>query len=279
MITIVDAGDERIAAYRDIKERDLVGRQGLFIAEGEVVLRRLVSSQEVEPVSVLVADARAQRLAPLLTAASARAPVFLAPQAVLDGIVGFPLHRGVLAVGRRRRGRTLMELVAGAADGGLLMVLVGLANHDNIGGLFRNAAAFGVTGVILDETCGDPFYRKAIRVSVGAILTTPFVRGGSATDILDALAETGVTVITLSPWGETLLQDVDPSGAVAVVFGAEGPGLAAEVIARGQAVRVAMEGDFDSLNVATTSGIVLHHLFSRAGRGVRLKKKGGASPP
>ena len=116
---------------------------------------------------------------------------------------------------------------------------------------------------MLDETCCDPFYRKAIRVSVGAALTTPFARGGSAADLVRQFEAAGLNVLALSPGGGIDLMDLDPPRRCAVLLGAEGPGLPSEVLAGALSVRIPMAGGFDSLNVATTSGIVLHHLLSR----------------
>jgi tRNA G18 (ribose-2'-O)-methylase SpoU len=138
--------------------------------------------------------------------------------------------------------------------------LVGIANHDNMGGIFRNAAAFGADAVLLDDTCCDPLYRKAIRVSVGAALTTPWARAGDGAALAGRLAAAGCQVVALSPKGEVELSDLRPGPRVAALFGAEGPGLPAEVLARARTVRIVMAGGFDSLNVATTSGIVLHGL-------------------
>jgi tRNA G18 (ribose-2'-O)-methylase SpoU len=140
----------------------------------------------------------------------------------------------------------------------LLLVLFGIANHDNMGGLFRNAAAFGVEAVLLDPTCCDPLYRKAIRVSVGGALTVPFARIPG--DPLALLARHGFEALALSPAGATLLAKVKRPERAAVLLGAEGPGLPAELLARTATVSIPMAGSFDSLNVATTAGIVLHHL-------------------
>jgi tRNA G18 (ribose-2'-O)-methylase SpoU len=263
MILIDDPSDPRVADYLNVRERDLVGRRGLFIAEGEVVLRHLLDSPEVEPVSVLLAQSRAPRLAAEVFARTPQTPVFVASQEVLDKIAGFALHRGILAVGRRCVERTPAALLADAPCDATVLVLIGISNHDNIGGLFRNAAAFGVAAVLLDETCGDPLYRKAIRVSVGAALRTPFARAGSAAELLDGLIAHGFGVIAFSPTGEVILPDVAVSGRTAVLFGAEGPGLSSDVLRRSRRVRIPMAAGFDSLNVATASGVALHHLFAR----------------
>ena len=138
--------------------------------------------------------------------------------------------------------------------------LVGLANHDNVGGVFRNAAAFGADAVLLDETSCDPLYRKAIRVSVGAALITPFSRGGTAGDLVGALAAAAFEVVALSPAGAEPLASYRRAPRTALLLGAEGPGLPPALLARTRTVRIGMAAGFDSLNVATASGIALHHV-------------------
>ncbi len=262
-IPITDPADPRIAAYRDIRDRDLVGRDGLFVAEGKVVLTMLLASPRHRPLSLLIAEHRLAALADLLADVPADVPVFAARQAVLDGIAGFPMHRGILAIGRRVAMPDADELLTGLPDRAVVVVLSAIANHDNIGGIFRNAAAFGTAAVLLDADCCDPLYRKAIRVSVGAALVVPFAHIPRAVDPIDLLARHGFEVIALTPSGGEELADIRVGPRTAVLLGAEGPGLAPDLIARTRGVRIAMAPGFDSLNVATTSGIVLHHLRSR----------------
>jgi len=265
VIPIEDPGDPRIAAYRQVRERDLVGRKGVFIAEGQVVLRRLIASPRFAAASVLIDRKRVAGLAPMLADLPADVPVYAAGQAVLDAIVGFPIHRGILALGRRTAAPTAEALLAGLPPRALVVALFGIANHDNIGGVFRNAAAFGADAVILDPTCCDPLYRKAIRVSVGAALVTPFARLAPGEDAIALFEGLGFTPVALSPAGEAPLAALRRPGRVAVLLGAEGPGLPPDLLARAQSVRIPMAPGFDSLNVATTSGVVLHHLAFAAG--------------
>jgi tRNA G18 (ribose-2'-O)-methylase SpoU len=268
LIPVTDPDDPRLADYRQVRERDLVGRQGGFIAEGVVVLEKLLLGGLHPLRSVLVAEKRVEALAPLLASLAADVVVYAAGQAVMDAVVGFHIHRGVLAAGQRVE-PDLTSLLAALPPRALVVGLAGIANHDNMGGLFRNAAAFGADAVLLDDDCCDPLYRKAIRVSVGAALTVPFARGGTAAELAGRLAAEGFEVLALSPQGTTELDDVAPGPRMAALFGAEGPGLPASVMARARGVRIAMAGGFDSLNVATSSGIVLHRLVAnrRAGRG------------
>jgi tRNA G18 (ribose-2'-O)-methylase SpoU len=178
----------------------------------------------------------------------------------MDAIAGFPIHRGVLAYGERAAPVSAAELLAEAGPRGLVVALFGIANHDNMGGIFRNAAAFGAQAVLLDPDCCDPLYRKAIRVSVGATLCVPFAWLGRGEDAIALLQSARFTPLALSPAGRTSLIDVAPPARSAVLLGSEGPGLPPDILARAQTISIPMAGAFDSLNVATTSGIVLHHL-------------------
>ncbi len=257
---IMDPADPRIADYVQVRERDLVGRRGVFVAEGEVVVRRLATSMEVEPVSLLLARKRLESLEDVISSLPPTVQVYVADQAVMDAIVGFPIHRGILAIGRRRSIRLPAPLLGGLPAQATVLALCGIANHDNMGGLFRNAAAFGVDAVIADSDCCDPLYRKAIRVSVGAALTTPFAQLSRDEDMVTTLAEAGFQTLALSPTGRVRLADLRPTQRRAVLMGAEGPGLPEAYLSRSETVTIPMANGFDSLNVATTAGIVLHHL-------------------
>lgn len=265
MIRIDHPDDPRIAGFRDIRERDLTGRQGLFVAEGEVVLNVLTSPQSLcRPVALLLDQKRAEGLAGVIARVDAAAPVYVADQPILDAIAGFHLHRGILALGRKPGPATLEDRLAPLGPDAVVVAACGIGNHDNMGGLFRNAAAFGAGAVLLDRTCCDPFYRKAIRVSVGAVLRTPMVTGLDASDMIDGLERAGFTAVALTPGAETPLHRMPRDGRVALILGPEGPGLSQEIIARCRAVGIPMSGGFDSLNVSVASGIALHHFTRQA---------------
>ncbi len=261
---ISDPADPRVEGFREVRERDLVGRRGLFVAEGEVVLKTLLSGRSPHRLAaLLIAEKRVAGLAPLLAALPQGVPVYAASQAVMDATVGFAIHRGILGLGARAPGLGLAEALAALPPRATVAVFSAIANHDNLGGLYRNAAAFGVDLAILDSDCCDPLYRKAIRVSVGAALTVPTVQGGRTADILEALAAAGFDLLGLSPRGARALADYARGPRVAAAFGAEGPGLSEAVLAHTVAVRIPMAPGFDSLNVATAAGIVFHHLMAR----------------
>ncbi len=266
VLRIEDPADPRLEPYRDVRERDLVGRGRSFIAEGEVVLRRLLGGSRHGLASVLLAEKRLVRLGGALAGLPPDLPVYVAPQPVMDTVVGFHIHRGVLAMGRRAPDPNADELLSGLPPAALVVAAFGIGNHDNMGGIFRNAAAFGADAVLLDRACCDPLYRKSIRVSVGAALTVPFARLPQGGDPIALLRTYGFEPLGLSPSGTTPLIDLRPPERAALLLGPEGPGLAPDLLARARTVAIPMAEGFDSLNVATTSAIALHHLRFAAPR-------------
>lgn len=263
LIRIDDPADPRAAAYLSIRERDLTGRQGRFIAEGKVVLNVLFSAARFEPESVLVLENRLDGLAQTLALAPPAMPVYVASQVVMDQIAGFHIHRGVLAVVRRRDATDPEGLISSLPARAVVVVLVGLANHDNVGAIFRNAAAFGADAILLDATCCDPLYRKAIRVSVGAALKVPFAVAADAATLVALLSRASFKQIALSPSGAIEIRDAAPADRLALYLGTEGQGLPEALMSRLETVRIGMAPGFDSLNVAAASAIALHH-FTQA---------------
>ncbi len=269
-IRIAAADDPRIAAFRAIRERDLVGREGRFVAEGTVVLRMLAASHAAggrfRAEAVLILENRLAGVAEILERLPASVPVHVADRDVFNAIAGFDMHRGVMAMGRREAVPTALDLIASLPSDSLVLAACGISNHDNMGSLFRNAAAFGVDAVLLDETCCDPLYRKAIRVSVGAVLSVPFARGGRAQDLLEGLAGAGFAIWALSPRGETAIGGIVPSARLALVAGTEGEGLPAAILSRFHTARIPQKPGLDSLNVATASGVALYQMALAKGR-------------
>lgn len=262
-IRIDDPRDPRVAAYLDIRERDLAGRQGRFVAEGKVVLDLLLSSARFGAESVLVLENRLGGLNDILHKAPEDLPVYVVTSAVMDAIAGFHMHRGILAIGRKQQPQAAGPLLDTLPDRALVVVLVGIANHDNMGSIFRNAAAFGADAVLMDTTCCDPLYRKAIRVSVGAALKIPFASFTDTAGFAAMLAERGFEQFALSPRGRTDIRDARPAERLALYLGTEGEGLPESLLARLQTVRITMSKGFDSLNVAAASAIALHHFSHR----------------
>ena len=259
LIHIADPNDPRIGAYLDIKERDLTGRQGRFIAEGKVVLDVLLTAQRFRAESVLVLENRLAGLGSILEKAPPDLPVYVVSGETMDKIAGFHMHRGILAVGSRRAPQTAAALLEELPAGALVVVPVGIANHDNIGSIFRNAAAFGADAVFMDPTCCDPLYRKAIRVSVGVALKVPFASFEDTAAFTRELARHGYDQFALSPAGATDIRTVRRGRRVALYLGTEGEGLPKDLLDKLATVRIAMRRDFDSLNVAAASAIALHH--------------------
>ncbi|TGQ31715.1 RNA methyltransferase [Mesorhizobium sp. M00.F.Ca.ET.220.01.1.1] len=263
LIPIDDPQDARVAAYLDIRERDLVGRHGRFVAEGKVVLDLLLSTGRFAAESALILENRLAGLQPILRKAPADFPVYVAGGEVMDKIAGFHLHRGILAIGLRGDPAPAEILVESLPRRALAVVLVGISNHDNMGAIFRNAAAFGANAVLLDRTCCDPLYRKAIRVSVGAALKVPFASFADTGTFTATLDRLGFSQFALSPRGTTDIREAERSQRLALYLGTEGEGLPQDLLARLHTVRINMAEGFDSLNVAAASAIALHHFSDR----------------
>jgi tRNA G18 (ribose-2'-O)-methylase SpoU len=206
-----------------------------------------------------VLENRLAGLADTLRIAPPSIPVYAASQPVMDAIAGFHIHRGILAIGRKRDADDPEALIASLPPRALVVVLVGLSNHDNVGAIFRNAAAFGADAVLLDETCCDPLYRKAIRVSVGAALKVPFAIAADAASIAALLDRAGFGQVALSPSGAANIRNASQPDRLALYLGTEGDGLPDALLSRLQTVRIGMAQGFDSLNVAAASAIALHH--------------------
>lgn len=253
-----DPNDIRLSPYRDIREKDLVGRQQRFIAEGKVVLNVLFSSSaRFETESLLVLENRLAGLGEQLSQLPSEVPVYSVPQTVMDAVAGFHVHRGILAVGRRKTPPSLQAMLDTLPAKSLVVVLCGISNHDNVGSIFRNAAAFEADCVLMDDTCCDPLYRKAIRVSVGATLKVPYFHGGSIDEIIAALGDADFNLLALSPSSSLSVYDATKHGRQALLLGTEGEGLPPRLLEKLQTARIPMSTAFDSLNVATASGIAL----------------------
>jgi tRNA G18 (ribose-2'-O)-methylase SpoU len=269
-VRIDDPADPRIAGFVSIRERDLTGRDGLFIAEGTVVLRMLGAAPARDNGFVaeafLLLENRLAGIADVLATFPPSVPVYVASAAVFDAVAGFNMHRGVLALGRKpaaERGEKLLERLP---ETSLVLAGCGLSNHDNVGSIFRNAAAFGADAVFLDEMSCDPLYRKAIRVSVGSVLTVPFSRGLAAQTMLQGLAEAGFEIWGLSPRGEVAVAEIPAARRIALVLGTEGEGLPETILSSFRTARIPQRPGLDSLNVATASGIALYQIALAMGR-------------
>src|SRR2546427_8957697 len=219
-----DVDHPRLADYRELKDGARRRRDGTFIAESRQVVRRLLGGSRFRARSVLATEAAAEDLRAVLRAGL---PVYVAPEATLQRVVGFNFHRGCLAVGERGA-----ELgLDGLLDARVLLVLERVTNPDNIGGAFRNAMAFGAGGVVLAPGCSDPLYRRAIRVSMGGTLVVPFTRAEPCPEALARLRGHGFTVVALTPDGGADIGELGTNRPVpervALLLGSEEEGLSA----------------------------------------------------
>jgi tRNA G18 (ribose-2'-O)-methylase SpoU len=249
---ITDPADPRLAPYRDLRHGGLALRRGLFVAEGRPLVRRLLAGARFRTHSVLATEAMAEALRDVVDGV----PLYVVDEATIRSVVGFAFHRGCLALGERGLPDTMEPLLASRR----LVVLERVTNPDNVGAVFRNAAALGADGVLLSPGCGDPLYRKAVRVSMGAALRLPFATSTDWPADLDRLRAHGFTLVALTPDG-----DVDVAAVagprVAIILGAEGDGVSATVRAKADAlVAIPMAPGDHSLNVAVACAIALHQL-------------------
>jgi tRNA G18 (ribose-2'-O)-methylase SpoU len=261
VVTITDATDERIADYRALTDVELRTRweppHGLFIAEGELVLRRALRAGYAVR-SILVDDQRTDQLADL---ADGAVPMYAASQAVLRATTGFHVHRGVLASFHRR---PLLDAGAVLASANRVALLEDVNNHTNLGAIFRGAAALGMDGVLLSPSCADPLYRRSVRVSMGEVFAVPYARLEPWPAALSEVRAAGFAVLALTPAPDALpiqrLTEVQRSRA-ALLLGAEGTGLSAAALAASDArVVIPMRKGVDSLNVAAAAAVAFWEL-------------------
>jgi len=233
---------------------------GCFVAEGLLTLEAALRSPY--PVrSVLVAESKLPRVQALLEAAPGptdEIAVYVGSQALLEQVTGFAIHRGVVASAGRLPLPPPTGLVAGARQ---VLVVEGVNDHENLGALFRNAAAFGADAVLLDPRCADPLYRRSVRVSLGHVLRVPWTRTGPLGPAITDLQKVGFAVLALTPAGDRTLQHVAAARRdqrLAWLVGAEGPGLGRTTMdAADERVRIPIAAGVDSLNVATAAAVAL----------------------
>lgn len=264
VIPIENPADDRVSDYIGLTDPDLRRRReqagdadgAFFIAEGVGVVRQLLRSR-YRVRSLLLTPQRLPALEADIQGVDV--PVYVAPQEVVNLVSGFPLHRGAIASAHRDPPPDA-GAVADAAQ--MLVVTEGINDHENLGALFRNAAAFGAGGVLLDPTSADPLYRRSVRVSMGQVLHVPFAMASPWPGALADLRRRGFEVLALTPAADAVdLQHIEPRPHQALLVGAEGPGLSeAALAASDRRVRIPMAQAVDSLNVATAAAIALHHL-------------------
>jgi tRNA G18 (ribose-2'-O)-methylase SpoU len=258
MSDVPDPLDDFQALADPARRREVERRGSYFVVEGLFALRALVAST-YRIRTVLAAERTAARVQALV---GDRAPVVVRPEADVVAIAGFAFHRGVLASADRRDPPPAGAVLAGA--GPTVAVVEGIGDHENLGALFRNAAAFGVGSVLLDPTTADPLYRRTVRVSVGHVLRVPWSRLDRLPDGLAPVREAGYEVVALTPAADAEpIDGLVPGGRIALVLGSEGPGLTPPTLAAAdRRVRIPIAPGVDSLNVATAAAIAFHRLMT-----------------
>ncbi|HEY7171529.1 MAG TPA: RNA methyltransferase [Vicinamibacterales bacterium] len=262
VVRVDDPADPRLADYARLSDAELLRARQLFVAEGRLVVERVIADPAFNLRSVLLSEAAHRALQPLLARLAAATPIYVIAAGDFLPLTGFNIHRGCLALVERPPARSAAALAQGART---LVVLEAVTNADNVGGVFRNAAAFQGDGVLLSPTCCDPLYRKAVRTSMAATLQVPFARLEAWPGELSMLKASGFTLVALTPrGGSTTLDEFSAGprpGRIAILVGTEGAGLsaAAEAIADHR-VRIPISNRVDSLNLAVATGIALSRL-------------------
>ena len=253
--------DPRLAPYRELKKSNLTRWSGLFVAEGEKLVRRLLAS-DYETASLLVGRRYLEEFAAL---APAETPVLAIPDEWVESLVGFNFHRGVLACGKRRANPALKDVLAAAEQRATVVVCPDVQDPENLGAILRIAAAFGVDLLMLGSRAADPLSRRVLRVSMGAALAVPLIRSDDLPANLGRLRsdfgfELAATVLDAD--AEPLNRAARPE-RIALLFGSEGHGLDRSLVERcDRRLTIAMQRGTDSLNVAVAAGMFLYH-FTR----------------
>lgn len=265
VIRVADVRDPRLAEYANVAQPKALRQRGRLVAEGRFVVERLLATGRFEIESLLLSEASLSALSPVLERYAPSAPVYVCAPAALERLTGHEFHRGCLALARRPAPFRVDDVLRRARS---VVVLENVANADNVGGVFRNAAAFGADAVLLGPGCADPWYRKTIRTSMGYSLELPFVAiepPGALVPVLEQLRALDFSLLALTPGPrarELASVTIASSARLALVVGAEGDGLSAAALAAcPEHVRIPMRSSVDSLNLAVASGIALYRLL------------------
>lgn len=265
-----DPDDPRLDDFRDLnsvdRRPDLPSGKGLVIAEGVLVVQRMLASR-FRPHALLGTDRRLAELEADL--AGSAVPFYRASADVMARAVGFHLNRGVLAAARRVAEPSVADAIAGART---VAVLEGVNDHENLGSIFRNAAGLGVDAVVFGSGCADPLYRRAVRVSMGHALLVPYARAACWPAELETLRENGFRLMAMTPQGSACALPEAMTAArddrIAVLVGAEGPGLTPAILRMSDVrVRIPMSRGTDSLNVATAAALAFYERARSTTRG------------
>lgn len=257
-IELTDAADPRVVEYTGLTDVALRTRYepgaGLYMAESSTVIGRAVAAGHV-PRSFLMAPRWLEQMAPI-TQRFPDAPIFTAPEAVLEGITGFHLHRGALAAMNRPELAAVADVIAGARR---VAIVEDVVDHTNVGAIFRSAAGIGVDAVLITPSCADPLYRRSVRVSMGTVFQVPWTRIPVWPAAIEELRAQGFVTASLALSDDSITLDELADARhdrLALVLGSEGHGLkAATIEASDVVVRIPMAGGVDSLNVAAASAV------------------------
>jgi tRNA G18 (ribose-2'-O)-methylase SpoU len=278
IIAINDIDDPQISFYRSLKGRQL-GREGIFIVEGPKAVKALLEG-DIKVISCLTTkDFYKKFRTSLLKLAGKGIPVYLMSRESVGDVIGFNFHQGLMVACRIPKKISLESGIKSLKRPYLLAALNGVNDPENVGLIARNAAAFGASAMIVDEKTYDPYYRRAVRVSVGAIFKIPVFHVGRLAPELKRLKKSGVKVIVTHLGKKSKdIKDVDLSQDVCIIFGNEDKGVDRDVLAEADhAVKIPISGKVDSLNVASASAIILREAFMKKGQGspARLASRGG----
>ena len=260
---ITDPRDPRLADYIGLKDahiRRLPASDQFLVAEGPEVVRRLIASGL--PIrSILVSPNRLDAMADALDGVTS--PVYTAERDVMTEVIGFDLHRGVVATASRPTWSTLDDVLARPPLDGRrhrLLMFESMNDHENLGAIARSARAFGIDATVLDSRCADPYYRRTVRVSMGEILFMPVIRA-EVPDVIDRVRQSGGTTLALTPAADAVdIRELPPltDGPLVLLLGAEGPGLTSgAMVSAHMRVRIPIAADVDSLNVGHAAAVAL----------------------
>ena len=256
-----------LAPYRTMRRQAEHRDQGIFVAEGEKVVRRLLQSK-FQVISVLLPENWLRELEPLLAARPEQVRVFVAEKKLLETLTGFSMYQGLLALGRIPPQPSFKEILARSSRPLLLAAAEGLSSAENLGVLVRNCAAFGVHALLVGETCVSPYLRRAVRSSMGAIFELPIVETPNLAGALGELRACSIRAVAAHPHAEGhMLSAASLKGDCCVVFGSEGYGISPAILAACQeAAAIPMPPNVDSLNVGSAAAVFLYEVNRQRGK-------------
>jgi len=259
VINVTSLDRTELTPYATLRQHEEHRRAGLFVAEGDKVVRRLLES-DFGVVSILLPARRLAEFEPLLRDRPEDVPVYVMEIAELEKLTGFPFFQGVLAVGRIPKIHSLTSILAHAPAPRLFVAVAGLTNAENVGLIVRNSVAFGAQALIVDGTSASPFLRRAVRNSMGTIFKLPVVEAATLSEGLRVLRTGGVRIIAAHPHADQrTIGQSDFRGDCCIVLGSEGSGLSSELLVNcDECVAIPMSHEVDSLNVGSAAAVFLY---------------------